>query len=245
MQTRILIVEDDPKIAALVLKNLEAAGYACDTAASGEAGLQVLQRAQPALVILDVTLPGIDGHEVTRQVRRTSQVPIIMLTARAGDSDKVLGFEIGADDYVTKPFSPQELVARVRALLRRAAFEPRDVLVERGALHIDADRREVRVDGTRIETTSLEFDLLHFMAARPGRVFSREALMDQVWGHDRVVDTRSIDSIVSRLRRKLEPDPAKPRYIQTVWGAGYRFAESSNNDLVEDDAVEDETDGAS
>lgn len=227
MKSHILIVEDDEKIAALVSKNLEAAGYACHDAPSGEAGLEALQRLQPALVILDVTLPGIDGHEFTRRVRSTSNVPIIMLTARSGDSDKVLGFEIGADDYVTKPFSTQELIARVRALLRRSSFEPRDSVLLRGGLSIDAERREVRIHGDLVETTSLEFELLHFIASRPGRVYSREALMHQVWGRDRVVDTRSIDSIVSRLRRKLEPDPGRPRYIQTVWGAGYRFAEPS------------------
>jgi DNA-binding response OmpR family regulator len=236
MKPRILIVEDDPKIAALVSKNLEAAGYACHEAPSGEDGLEALQRVQPLLVILDVTLPGIDGHEFTRRARRTSNVPIIMLTARVGDSDKVLGFEIGADDYVTKPFSTQELVARVRALLRRSSYEPHDSVLVRGGLSIDAERREVRIDGELVETTSLEFDLLHFIASRPGRVYSRESLMNQVWGHDRVVDTRSIDSIVSRLRRKLEPDPGRPRYIQTVWGAGYRFAESPPSQPADNDA---------
>ena len=251
MKPRILVVEDDSKIAALVAKNLEAAGYACEAASSGEEALQALPRLKPALLILDVTLPGIDGHEVTRQVRRSSNLPIILLTARAGDSDKVLGFEIGADDYLTKPFSTQELVARVRALLRRSAFEPQDSLLQRGPLSIDAARREVRLDGRRIETTSLEFDLLHFMASRPGRVYSREALMDQVWGHDRVVDTRSIDSIISRLRRKLEPDASKPLYIQTVWGAGYRFTEAasvgagaSGDDVGDENAGDDDVDGA-
>jgi DNA-binding response OmpR family regulator len=149
-----------------------------------------------------------------------------MLTARSTESDKVLGFEIGADDYLTKPFSTRELVARVRALLRRSGV-PEDVseTVERGELVLDLARRVVQVAGRRVDLTTLEFDLLHFLARRPGRVFSRDDLLHQVWGEDRFVDGRSIDSLVSRLRRKIEADPSRPRYVQTVWGAGYRFAE--------------------
>ncbi|MCG8462091.1 MAG: response regulator transcription factor, partial [Holophagales bacterium] len=154
------------------------------------------------------------------------RVPVLMLTARSSESDKVLGFELGADDYLTKPFGTRELVARVRALLRRAG-DTENRILERGDLTIDPARRTVERRRTRIELTSLEFDVLSFLAARPGRVFSREALMDQVWGEGRVVDDRSIDSLISRLRRKLEPDPASPRYLQTVWGAGYRFAEEA------------------
>jgi DNA-binding response OmpR family regulator len=225
MKPLILIVEDDPAIATLVSKNFETAGFACERAKDGESGLDLFERTEPKLVVLDITLPGIDGHEFTRRVRRRSHVPILMLTARGSDSDKVLGFELGADDYVTKPFSPQELVARVRAILRRSAQAPQEAVLEQGALQIDGGRREVRLEDKVIETTSLEFDLLFFLASRPGRVFSREALMNQVWGHDRIVDARSIDSIISRLRKKLEPEPSKPRYVQTVWGAGYRFAE--------------------
>jgi DNA-binding response OmpR family regulator len=148
-----------------------------------------------------------------------------MVTARSGESDKLLGLEIGADDYVTKPFSTAELVARVRALLRRSSGSVTERLLEMGALRIDPARRVVERDGIAVPLTTLEFDLLYFLASRPGRVYTREALMEQVWGTDRVVDDRSIDSLVSRLRRKLETDPADPRYIQTVWGAGYRFAE--------------------
>ncbi len=225
MNPLVLVIEDDPDIASLVCKNLEAAGFACQCAGDGETGLEALRIKHPSLVVLDLSLPGMDGHEVTRRVRRDSAVPILMLTARGSDADKVLGFELGADDYVTKPFSPQELVARVRAILRRSTGAAAEAPLERGELHIDPARREVQLAGRAIETTSLEFDLLHFMASRPGRVFSREALMSQVWGHDRIVDTRSIDSIVSRLRKKLETDPGNPRWIQTVWGAGYRFAE--------------------
>jgi DNA-binding response OmpR family regulator len=150
-----------------------------------------------------------------------------MLTARASEGDTVLGFEIGADDYVTKPFSPRELVARIRALLRRSSIGAGEDVVTLGTLRIDPSRREVEQEGTPVELTTLEFDLLYFLATRAGRVFSREALMEQVWGEERIVDQRSIDSVVSRLRRKLEADPANPVYIQTVWGAGYRCTKSA------------------
>lgn len=225
MNPLILVVEDDRSIAELVVKNLESAGYRCRVEREGAGVPAKITELEPALVVLDLMLPGMDGLEITRTVRRRSRVPILMLTARSGEGDKVLGFEIGADDYLTKPFSPRELVARVRALLRRTGGAAEDEILERGALTIDPGRREVLRDGRAVETTSLEFDLLYFLARRPGRVYSREALMDQVWGQDRVVDDRSIDSLVSRLRRKLEPEPAKPCYITTVWGAGYRFAD--------------------
>ena len=163
--------------------------------------------------------------ERCRRIRRESDVPVLMLTARGEESDKILGFEIGADDYLTKPFSPRELVARVRALLRRAGAREQGEPLRRGALVIDPARRVVERDGGRIELTSLEFDLLHFLALRPGRVFSRDELRHYVWGQGRVVDSRTIDSLISRLRRRIEPDAASPRYIQTVWGAGYRFTE--------------------
>jgi DNA-binding response OmpR family regulator len=226
MMPHVLVIEDDPDIAALVTKNLEAAGFSCQSVGDGETGLDLLRARTPSLVILDISLPGIDGHEVVRRIRQRSAMPILLLTARTGDSDKVLGFELGADDYVTKPFSVQELIARVRAILRRTSPTGQETLLERGPLRIDPARREVHLAEKLVETTSLEFDLLWFLASRPGRVYSREALMSQVWGHDRIVDTRSIDSIVSRLRKKLEPEPNQPRYIQTVWGAGYRFAEN-------------------
>ena len=226
MQPTVLIVEDDRSIATLVAKNLEAAGLRGHVIHDGDAALDAFERLQPALVVLDLTLPGIGGLELARRFRRAGSVPILMLTARGSESDKLLGFEVGADDYLTKPFSTLELVARVRALLRRAQGEPRDTTLTRGELTIDPGRRQVGRGDSMIQVTTLEFDLLYFLAARPGRVFSREALMTQVWGMDRVVDDRAIDSLISRLRRKIEPDPAAPIYVQTVWGAGYRFAES-------------------
>ena len=226
MNPRVLVVEDDLRIAEVVVKNLEAAGLAPVAVHDGDAAWRRVQEETPDLVVLDIMLPGIDGLELTRRIRRRSDVPILLLTARSGDADKVLGFELGADDYLTKPFSTQELVARVRALLRRSAGTDSGESLRRGELEIDPARREIRLAGARVETTTLEFDLLHFLARRPGRVYTREELMEHVWG-ERVVDGRSIDSLVSRLRRKLEGDPAHPRYLQTVWGAGYRFADES------------------
>jgi len=227
MNPVILIVEDDRRIAELVVKNLTASGYACHVAFDGDSALTEFARLDPALVVLDLGLPGLSGLEVTRRLRRDSDVPILMLTARSSEGDKVFGFEIGADDYLTKPFSTSELVARVRALLRRSGNAVRERVLTFGALKIDPARREIERDGKGVAVTTLEFDLLYFLASRPGRVFSREALMEQVWGSDRVVDDRSIDSLVSRLRKKLEADPASPRYLQTVWGAGYRFADGA------------------
>ncbi|HEU4725476.1 MAG TPA: response regulator transcription factor [Candidatus Eisenbacteria bacterium] len=225
MTQTILVVEDDARIADLIVKNLEAVGYSCRRSSDGGNALADFESVKPALVLLDLGLPGLDGIEVARRIRSKSDVPILMVTARSGEGEKLLGLEIGADDYVTKPFSPAELVARVRALLRRSTGVVRERVVEVGQLRIDPVRRVVERDGALVPLTTLEFDLLYFLATRPGRVFSRDALLAQVWGSDRVVDDRSIDSLVSRLRRKLELDLARPQYVQTVWGAGYRFAE--------------------
>ena len=225
MKQRILVVEDDRRIADLIVKNLEAAGYECHTSPDGGRALADHERLKPSLIVLDLGLAGVDGLDVARRVRVESEVPILMVTARSTESDKLLGLEIGADDYVTKPFSTAELVARVRALLRRSSGTLRERTLAVGDLTIDPARRVVERQTRPVPLTTLEFDLLYFLASRPGRVFSREALMEHVWGSDRVVDDRSIDSLVSRLRQKLEPDPSKPRYVQTVWGAGYRFTE--------------------
>ncbi len=226
MNPMILVVEDDRRIAALIVKNLEAAGYSCTIAGDGDSAIAEFTRLEPALVVLDLGLPGLGGLEVTRRLRRSSDVPILMLTARASESDKVLGLEVGADDYLTKPFGTSELIARVRALLRRTTPAVRERVLVFGALRIDPARRDAERDGERVVLTTLEFDLLYFLASRPGHVFSREALMTQVWGDDRIVGDRSIDNIVSRLRKKLEADPDAPRWLQTVWGAGYRFADT-------------------
>ena len=226
-QQRILIVEDDTRIADLISKNLGAAGYECHQSPDGGRALADFARLKPALIVLDLGLGGMDGLEVTRRIRKESDVPILMVTARSTESDKLLGLEIGADDYITKPFSTAELTARVRALLRRSTGTMTERILEIGTLRIDPGRRLLERDGATVPLTTLEFDLLYFLASRAGRVFSREALMEQVWGSDRVVDDRSIDSLISRVRRKLEQDPGNPRYLQTVWGAGYRFAEDA------------------
>ena len=227
-QQRILIVEDDARIADLISKNLEAAGYECHQSADGGRALADFARLKPALLVLDLGLGGgMDGLEVTRRIRKESDAPILIVTARSAESDKLLGLELGADDYVTKPFSTAELTARVRALLRRSTGTVTERILEIGDLKIDPGRRSLEREGNPVAITTLEFDVLYFLASRAGRVFSREALMEQVWGSDRVVDDRSIDSLISRVRRKLERDPSNPSYLQTVWGAGYRFAELS------------------
>lgn len=224
MVPTVLILEDDHKIAALVEKNLSAAGMQCIVVHDGSAAWQILEKNPPDVAVLDLMVPGIDGMELTRRIRKTMNIPILILSARSSEGDKVLGFEIGADDFVTKPFSTLELVARVRALLRRSSRDNQQETLVLGGLIIDPDLRGVFKDEKSLGLTTLEFDLLFFMASRPGRVYSREGLMEFVWGGERVVDHRSIDSLISRLRRKIEPDPSDPIYIQTVWGAGYRFA---------------------
>jgi DNA-binding response OmpR family regulator len=224
---RVLIVEDEAKISHLIAKNLAAIGLECSTAADGIAALDLFAKTEPDLVLLDLMLPGMDGLEVCRRIRARSRVPILMLTARRDEADVVLGLELGADDYMTKPFGVRELVARVRALLRRALPEE-DAPVHVGPLALDPARRRLDIDGRPVELTTLEFDLLLFLAKHPGRVFSRDQLLEQVWGSDRVVDSRSIDSLVSRLRKKVEADPDSPKLIQTVWGAGYRMAEAES-----------------
>jgi len=225
MTQRVLVVEDEAKIAGLVVKNLEAAGLVCTVAGDGEAALERFRKEVPDLVILDLMLPRIDGLEVCRRIRAESRVPILMLTARRAEADIVLGLEIGADDYLAKPFGVRELVARARALLRRS--QPDEVeMVHLGGLAIDPARRRVALAGQEVDLTTLEFDLLLFLARRPGRVFTREQLLEHVWGRDRYVDPRSIDSLVSRLRRKLEPEAPSPRLLQTVWGSGYRLADN-------------------
>ena len=219
----VLVVEDESSIASFVALYLKNAGYGVRTAATGGDALTQAESEQPDLIVLDLMLPDIDGIEVCRRIRKNSDVPILMLTARDEDVDKIIGLEVGADDYLTKPFGPSELVARIRALLRRTSAGSRERPLEFGALRIDPERREAERDGARIELTTLEFDLLWFLASRPGRVFSREQLMEQVW-NDRVVGDRSIDSLVSRLRKKIELDADDPQLLQTVWGAGYRFS---------------------
>lgn len=223
----ILVVDDEPKIVKTVRAYLEDAGFRAVAAGDGQMALTVFRHEKPALVILDLGLPGMGGLDVARTLRRESNVPIIMLTARVDETDKLIGLELGADDYVTKPFSPRELVARVRAVLRRVQDERTDapLPIRAGEVHIDLERRQVTVAGESVELTPTEFDLLTVLARHPGRVFSRLELLDRVQGHTFEGYERTIDAHVKNLRQKLEPDPKDPRYILTVYGVGYKFTE--------------------
>ena len=230
MQT-ILVVDDEPKIATLARDYLEHAGFAVVTAGDGPTALATVRQRRPDLVVLDLGLPGLDGLDVTRQLRRDSSIPIVMLTARDDELDKLLGLELGADDYVTKPFSPRELVARVRAVLRRAERPPEaGETVRAGDLTLDVPRMRAEVAGRAVDLTPTEFQLLATLAARPGRIFTRGQLLDAVRGVTFETYERAIDSHVKNLRRKVEPDPRRPRYVLTVYGVGYRFADDRDTD---------------
>jgi DNA-binding response OmpR family regulator len=233
----VLVVEDEPNIRELVCLHLGLENYECVPCGDGETALQLARSRHFDLVILDVMLPGLDGVTVCRAIRRESEnpdVPVMMLTARREESDKVVGLESGADDYLTKPFGVRELVARVRALLRRG---PRPLMATSGATkeatrpitykHIDMDpaRRRVRVSNRDVELTTNEFQLLYVLLASPGIVFSREALLTRVWKDDTFVTVRSVDTLIKRLRKKIESNPADPEVILTVWGAGYKAAD--------------------
>jgi DNA-binding response OmpR family regulator len=222
----VLLVDDDPKIRELLRLYVEREGHRTLVAADGEMAVATALRARPDLVVLDVMLPGLDGFEVCRRIRDESDVPILLLTARSGDSDKVVGLDIGADDYVVKPFSPRELMARIRALLRRrrqehAADEP---ILSAVGLEVDPNAVEARLDGTALELTPFEFRLLLGLMRRPGRVFSRDDLIDAIHGDDDpgIID-RTIDVHMGRLRRKLGDDASDPRFIATVRTVGYKF----------------------
>jgi len=223
---RILVVDDEPNIVRLVRDFLERAGFAVAVAADGPSALRLATRERPDLVILDLGLPGMDGLDVARSLRRESAVPIIMLTARADEPDKLVGLELGADDYVTKPFSPRELVARVRTVLRRveASASPGE-LIRTGDLEVDRARRRVMAGRREVALTASEFDLLAAMAAQPGRVFTRSQLLDAIHGVAFESYERAIDAHVKNIRRKLEPEPRSPRYLLTVYGVGYRLTD--------------------
>jgi len=221
---RILVVDDEPKIVQLVRDYLERAGFAVSTARDGNEALMRAHQERPDLIVLDLGLPQLDGLEVTRRLRRDSGVPIIMLTARHEETDKVVGLELGADDYVTKPFSPRELEARVRAVLRRQARDEDDVL-RAGDLTLDVPRLRTEVSGRPVALTATEFELLAALARQPGRVFTRAQLLDAIHGVAFESYERAIDAHVKNIRRKIEPDPRSPRYLLTVYGVGYRVAD--------------------
>ena len=223
---RILVIDDEPDLLELVRVNLDQAGFTVETAESGKDALAALRRQRPDLIVLDLMLPDISGTELCRRVRAerdVAAVPIIMLTAKADEVDRIVGFELGADDYVTKPFSPRELVLRIRAVLRRqqTGTTPSAPL-EQGPLRLDPERHRCFVDEQEIELTAKEFDLLRGLMTRPGRVMTRDALLEQVWGSDIAVTARTIDTHLKRLREKLGP---AGELIETVRGVGYRFAE--------------------
>ena len=223
----ILVVEDEPQIVRLVSDYLEHSGFGVLTAADGPTALRTARTARPDLVVLDLGLPGLDGLDVARALRRAGDVPIIMLTARTEESDKLVGLELGADDYLGKPFSPKELVARVRAVLRRVEGlrQPAEVVRVGDDVELDVPRMAARIGGRGVDLTRTEFQLLSTMARQPGRVFTRAQLLDAVRGVAFESYERAIDAHVKNIRRKIEPDPHSPRYLQTVFGVGYRFAE--------------------
>jgi two-component system alkaline phosphatase synthesis response regulator PhoP len=224
----VLVVDDEPQIVTLVRDYLEHGGFKVLTAADGSAALRTASTQHPDLIVLDLGLPGIDGLDVTRTLRRNGAVPIIMLTARADESDKLVGLELGADDYLTKPFSPKELVARVRSVLRRseAAKTPGDTIRVGDDVQLNLPSMELTISGRRIDLTPTEFQLLATMARQPGRVFSRAQLLSAVRGVAFESYERAIDAHIKNLRRKIEPDPHNPRYLLTVFGVGYRFADA-------------------
>ena len=223
-QTKILVVDDEPTLTNNVKAYLEREGFAVRTAADGEAALKAARAFQPHLIILDVMLPGLDGIEVLRQVRQDSEAYVLMLTAKADETDKVIGLNVGADDYMTKPFSPRELVARVKAILRRGRGNPtHEPAMSFRQLEIDGPAHRVWKRGVEVELTAIEFALLYTLAQHRGQVLSREQLIEHVWGHDYYSDERIADVHIGRVRKKLEDDPANPTLIVTVRGAGYRF----------------------
>ena len=224
-KSKILIVEDDRDILEMVEYNLQESGYATVSALNGEDGVNLARRERPDLIILDIMLPVMDGFEVCRALKRkevTARIPIIILSAKSQETDKVVGLELGADDYITKPFSPRELIARIRAIMRRGVEQQTDSIVEKGDIVIDSAKHKVSVRGEKVSLTTTEFKLLEYMARRTGVVLSREKILDAVSGDDAVVCDRTVDAHVKSLRRKL--GKAKD-YIETVRGAGYRFKE--------------------
>jgi len=220
----VLVVDDEPIVRELVVRYLQREGFETLEANDGDAARGLLEEKTPDLVVLDVMLPGTDGLELCRWIRGRSALPVILLTARGEEADRIVGLDLGADDYVAKPFSPRELVARVRAVLRRADTESSSVqrLVFEG-LELDAERREVRRDGRELRLTLKEFEVLWFLASHPRKVFSRDQLMRRIWGYEAALDTGTVTVHIRRLREKIEDVPSHPRYLQTVWGVGYRF----------------------
>ncbi len=222
--TTVLVVDDEPIVREVVVRYLAREGHQTLEAADGETARATIERAAPDLVVLDVMLPGTDGLELCRWIRSKSELPVIMLTARGEEADRIVGLELGADDYVTKPFSPRELAARVRSVLRRSA--PAEAAVPQlafGDVELEQATREARKASQRVRLTAKEFDLLWFLASNPRRVFSRDQLMAKVWGYTAALDTGTVTVHMRRLREKIEDHPSEPRHLETVWGVGYRL----------------------
>jgi len=222
---RILVADDDPKHAQLIRLYLEREGHQVVTVGDGRAALEVARARKPDLVLLDVMMPLVDGLDVCRILRAESAVAILLVTARSSENDMLLGLDLGADDYMAKPVSPRELTARVRALLRRAGAGDSASVVRSGDLEVDPDRFEVRVRGAAVTLTAKEFAILELLTREPGRVFTRGQIIDRAFGFEQDISERTVDAHVVNLRRKIEEDPAEPRYVQTVYGRGYRMAE--------------------
>jgi DNA-binding response OmpR family regulator len=222
--TTVLVVDDEPIVRDVVVRYLERAGFETVAAENGDAARALIERTPPDLVVLDVMLPGTDGLSLCRWIRSRSDLPVIMLTARGEEADRLVGLDLGADDYVTKPFSPRELTARVRTVLRRSGPPARLAgPVALGWLELDPRTREAMRDGKPLRLTAKEFDLLYFLASNQREVFSRDQLMQRIWGYEAAFDTGTLTVHVRRLRAKIERDPAQPRHLETVWGVGYRF----------------------
>jgi DNA-binding response OmpR family regulator len=220
----VLVVDDEPIVRDVVVRYLRREGFETLEAGDGLQAQELLLSHEPSLVVLDLMLPGMDGLQLCQWIRARSDLPVIMLTARTEEADRIVGLELGADDYVTKPFSPRELAARVRTVLRRSGPTARSSeRIVHGDLELDAGTREVTKAGKQLRLTAKEFDLLWFLASHPRRVFSREQLMDRVWGYEPAFDTGTITVHVRRLREKIEEDPSKPQHLETVWGVGYRL----------------------
>lgn len=228
MNELILVVDDEPKITKLARDYLEQGGFQVRIAADGSTALAIARQERPDLIVLDLNLPGMDGLDVCRNLRRESDVPIIMLTARVDEVDRLIGLELGADDYITKPFSPRELVARVRAVLRRVGGNVQQSgIIRAGDLEIDIDGYRVILNGDTLDLTRSEFGLLAILAQHPGQTFSREQLLDRLHGVSFDGFARSIDAHIKNLRRKIEPDPSEPRYVLTIYGIGYKFTDET------------------
>ncbi len=228
MKPRILVVEDEQAIAEPLAENLEREGFTAEVAATLADAMGAYQRQTPDLILLDVMLPDGDGRDLCRDIRKESDVPIIMLTARGEEVDRVVGLELGADDYVVKPFSAREVVARIRAIMRRGRLAERRGPIDVGALHLDPASRTLAKDGEPLELAAREFDLLHLLMANAGQVVRREQIMDEVWDPHWFGPTKTLDVHISWLRKKIEDDPSHPRYITTVRGVGFRFASNDN-----------------